>query len=160
MHVTSWESISKKKQLGGWDIKNIKWFNIALVLKTIWIGLSGNGPWGEILRAKYLWRKSLVDWIINYPNNIVGGSIVWRGFVKHFYWIGQLVAWNIGNVRLVCVGIDPFIGGEHSYLLPNLMVCYLNSLSIHTLDQCFWIQSVFGGSIVWISAWNLGLSSF
>jgi hypothetical protein len=53
IHLTSWESISKPKVLGGWGIKNIKWFNIALVLKTIWIGLSGNGLWGEILRAKY-----------------------------------------------------------------------------------------------------------
>jgi hypothetical protein len=71
-----------------------------------------------------------------------------------------LVAWKISNGRLVRVGIDPFIGGEDSYLLPNLMVRYLNSLGIHTLDQCLGSRSVFGGSVVWISAQTLGLSGF
>ena len=115
---------------------------------------------GRNLKAKYFRRKSLVDWIRNYPNNPVGGSIVWRDFVKHFHWIGQLVAWKIGNRRLVHVGIDPFIGGEDSYLHLDLMVRYLNSLGIHTLDQCLGSRSVFGGSVVWLSARSLGLSGF
>jgi hypothetical protein len=41
VHLTNWESMSCPKVLGGWGIKHLTWFNIALSLKNIWKGLCG-----------------------------------------------------------------------------------------------------------------------
>jgi len=76
IHLTSWESISKPKALGGWGIEHLSCFYIALILKTIWKGLSGCGLWGDILKKKYLNRRSLVDWIRNTSQRKAMGSII------------------------------------------------------------------------------------
>jgi hypothetical protein len=60
IHLLSWDKISREKSLGRWGIQNIFWFNIALVLKTVWRGLMGKGSWSEILFAKYL--KTNLSW--------------------------------------------------------------------------------------------------
>jgi hypothetical protein len=92
IHLTSWDLISKPKDLGIWGIKYLKWFNIALILKTVWKGICGSGLWGEIIKAKYLRKINLIDWIRCFDMVVVTGSIVWRGFVNHFHWIGHLIS--------------------------------------------------------------------
>ena len=80
-HLVNWERLSEIKCLGGWDIKNIQWFNTALSMQSMWRGLFGKGLWSEVLRGKYI-KRSTLGWIRNLIKNTRNVSNLWRGFTK------------------------------------------------------------------------------
>ena len=53
-HLTNWRSLSLPFKWGGWGIKNLALFNIALCAKSLWRGLTGNNIWCPILKSKYM----------------------------------------------------------------------------------------------------------
>ena len=55
-HLTSWESLSKPRFLGGWGIKNLALFNSSLCSKSLWWPLHNEGIWGKVIGCKYLRR--------------------------------------------------------------------------------------------------------
>ena len=50
--MIGWENRYLLKDLGGWGIKNLHWFNDALRMKIFWRGLTGNTLWSTILKGK------------------------------------------------------------------------------------------------------------
>ena len=42
-HLVNWETLSLPIEFGGWDIKNLEWFGISLILKSMWKLLTGTG---------------------------------------------------------------------------------------------------------------------
>ena len=38
-HLSNWQHLTWPKEYGGWGIKNLHWFNIALRLKNFWMVL-------------------------------------------------------------------------------------------------------------------------
>ena len=44
---------------GGWDIKNLEWFEISFRMKSMWQLLTGNGIWNWIIAHKYLKNRPL-----------------------------------------------------------------------------------------------------
>jgi len=73
-HLADWESICLPKKMGGWGIKNMYWFNVALSLKTGWAALIDKGLWNSIILTKYLKRINLNDWIRYQKYRNGGGS--------------------------------------------------------------------------------------
>ena len=53
-HLVKWDMITRPYAFGGWNVKNLQWFNIALSMKSLWMALSGNGIWNKVLWDKYL----------------------------------------------------------------------------------------------------------
>ena len=49
-----WERLALPKYLGGWDIKNIKFFNMALFLRYLWSGVFYDGLWSMALKDRYM----------------------------------------------------------------------------------------------------------
>ena len=45
MHLVKWNTLTKPKALGGWDIKNIQWFSITLCMKNMERRIFGCGLW-------------------------------------------------------------------------------------------------------------------
>ena len=48
-HLASWKDLSWPKEHGGWGIKNLPWFSLALRLKTFWRILHSKGLWYQFL---------------------------------------------------------------------------------------------------------------
>ena len=69
-HLVDWHTISRPYDLGGWNIKNLDWFSIALRLKSVWIVLKGEGIWSLIINHKYLKNWSVVEWFRTQAFNV------------------------------------------------------------------------------------------
>jgi hypothetical protein len=54
MHLCNWEVLSRPKSSGGWGLKNLTHFNLALLAKTLWHTLFDRGLWHNIVMDKYL----------------------------------------------------------------------------------------------------------
>ena len=52
-------------------------------------------------------------------------SISWRGFIKHYPWIGMWILWKLGRGDAIRNGIDTFVSGEESYKLSSLLINFL-----------------------------------
>ena len=59
IHLMKWETVVKSKEFGGWDIKNLCWYSMALHMKSMWIYLIGKGLWNMVIMDKYLHNRSL-----------------------------------------------------------------------------------------------------
>ena len=59
IHMVSWDKIYNPKSIGGCEIKNIYWFSHTLSMKIRWIGIFGTYLWCDVLKSKYLKKKSL-----------------------------------------------------------------------------------------------------
>ena len=61
--MANWQRISHPYAYGGWDVKNLEWFNMALRMKSIRMEINGNDLWSMVLKAKYLQKLYVVDWL-------------------------------------------------------------------------------------------------
>ena len=109
-HLSNWKHLSWPKENGGWDIKNLHWFNIALRLNFFWMVLQNDGLWHYVLISKYLKNLSVVAWLRGKNFNFRGVSVIWKGFLLTLPWLGRSLAWQVGNGHDVLVGIDPILG--------------------------------------------------
>lgn len=58
-HLVKMASISKPKKAGGWGILDMRSFGKALLCKSLYRGIFGDGPWSKVIRTKYLKGRSL-----------------------------------------------------------------------------------------------------
>ena len=62
-HLAKWEIIVWPKDKGGWALKNIFKFSLALRAKRIWLTIFGDSLWSKVLKEKYYRKLTLVQWI-------------------------------------------------------------------------------------------------
>ena len=75
-HLVSWEHFSWPKDSGGWGIKNLHWFSIALRVKNFWMVLQNYGLWHQVLIGKYLRNQSMVAWLRGKKFTVRGASMI------------------------------------------------------------------------------------
>lgn len=61
--MVKWRKLTKPKEDGGWGLKNIHLFRMALAAKSLWRLMHNEGLWREIMIAKYIAPRSIEDWI-------------------------------------------------------------------------------------------------
>ena len=61
-HLASWKILSLPHSLGGWGIKHLENFNLALCAKLVWRCLFSVVLWGDLVKEKYLRGLDLVHW--------------------------------------------------------------------------------------------------
>ena len=55
--------VTRPYKFGGWNVKNLEWFNISLRMKILWISLTGKGIWNKVILVKYMRKTSLYYWV-------------------------------------------------------------------------------------------------
>ena len=80
-HLVSWKDLLWPKELGGWGIKNLHLFSIALRLKNLWRILHSKGLWYQVLHLKYMKSSSVIDWLKYKRFSSHCASAMWRGFL-------------------------------------------------------------------------------
>ena len=88
-HLTNWKSLSWPKYHGGWGIKNLPWFSIALRPKNLWLVLHNDGLWNRVIFSKYIKRCSIESWLRDKNFQSRGASVIWRGFLLTLPWLGR-----------------------------------------------------------------------
>ena len=96
-HLVDWLTISRPYELGGWNIKNIEWFSLALCSKSLWLVLNGDGFWSQIIKHKYLKNLPVDVWIRQQYFSVQGTSHMWNGFIIAISWITICLGWKTGN---------------------------------------------------------------
>ena len=83
--------------MGGWGIKQLNHFALALAAKSIWRMLSENNLQTSVVRRKYIDPTPLDDWIRSPVKETKRVSTIWKANILVFYLVGQGLACNIGN---------------------------------------------------------------
>ena len=133
-HLASWKDLSWPKEFGGWGIKNLPWFILALRLKKLWRILHSKGLWYQVLHFKYMKGCKVVDWLRYKHFSSRNVSVMWRGFIQALPWMGIHLAWQVGSGENVLLGIDPIVGSHSSFDFPEDLRSYLENLNICTLS--------------------------
>ena len=60
-HLVKWVDVCQPRDQGGLGITNLEIKNISLLCKWLWRLENEEGDWQEMIRAKYLSRKTLVQ---------------------------------------------------------------------------------------------------
>jgi hypothetical protein len=63
VHLCSWEVLSQSKSSGGWGLRNLSHFNLALISNTLWHILFQEGIWHKIVMEKYLKKLNVINWV-------------------------------------------------------------------------------------------------
>ena len=132
-HLANWKLLSWPKKYGGWGIKNLPWFSLALRQKKIWMALQHDGLWKQVITHKYLKNVSMVDWLRSKNFNPRGGSVIWRGFLQTLPYLGRGLSWQVGDGSNIHLGIDPIMEANLSLSLPPDLLNFLADLNINTL---------------------------
>ena len=93
-HMVKWQFVCRPREKGGLGIKNLKFFNIALLCKWWWRLENEDGLWQELVRAKYGIKKDI--WSVKFKQN---DSPVWKDLqkVKKYYIQGRKMIVIGGN---------------------------------------------------------------
>ncbi|KAI5424837.1 hypothetical protein KIW84_030864 [Lathyrus oleraceus] len=99
-HTVSWDNITKPKNMGGLEIRNLTDMNKARLFKLGWSLRSGdNSVWCQVLQGKY-GRKdgSLIDLATKAYD-----SSLWKSIENIWPEVNNMVQWRVGNGQRVNV---------------------------------------------------------
>ena len=72
---------------------------------------------------KYLYQKSVTNWLINKSFKKNGMSRIWLGLSKVLFLILHGLSWILGNGHSINLGNDRILDmGDHSFLLSDLLL--------------------------------------
>jgi len=61
-HLSKLSDISLPKKSGGWGLLDLSTFGKALICKSLWRGIFGDGAWSMIIKKKYMANKDIIFW--------------------------------------------------------------------------------------------------
>jgi hypothetical protein len=116
-HLCRWDILSRPKKVGGWGLKNLTFFNTALLANTLWRVLTHDSIWHRIILDKYLGDTPVFAWIRKSSHLQQRASSFWNGLTKTFFVILHWLRWRPGSGTLISIGRDKIIGLEDRSLL-------------------------------------------
>ena len=157
MHLVDWHIISTPYEYGDWNIKNLEWFGMSLILKSLWMVLNGRGLWSHIIAHKYLKNISVDEWIHTQHFPVHGTSFFWKGFIRSLSWITSQLWWKVGNGLRIRLGINRIAGLNTPFVLSECLREYLYGFGITHLFQAQNLDYGPNYQEYWYTAANLNL---
>jgi hypothetical protein len=116
-HLCKWDLISLPKRHGGWGLRNIMDFKLALAANSLWRVLTSSGIWHRVIKYKYLPHSTIKNWFRSPTFQQKSTSSIWGGLLKSVHLINHWLSWNPGSGQLIEIGEDRILGmGEKSFL--------------------------------------------
>ena len=156
-NLVDWHTISIPYAFGGWNIKNLDWFSLALRLKRFWMVLNGEVIFSQIVKHKYLENNPVNEWLFLQRFTIQGTSYIWNGFIRAISWITRCLGWKAWNGQSIKVGIDPVVGLSSDYIFPEDLRIYLAYYGISYLFDARNVGIVTSSRTSWLIAEDLDL---
>jgi hypothetical protein len=145
----SWKDVCRPKDEGGLGVKDLGWFNLALLAKWRWRLLMENGPlWKKVLEAKYgdVSRLNLT---------LVRGckpSLWWKdllGLGVEGDWILEVFAKEVGDGGATRFWLDPWVGRDPlCSSFPRLFRVALQP-ELNVKDMGEWVNGIWCWSFKW-----------
>lgn len=157
-HLVKMDKLSKPKNSGGWGLLDLRSFWKALLCKSLWKGIYGEGPLRSITKMKYMGGKDIVHW---YRVGGIGskyGFAIWLSFRKIEYYFLKNLIWSFQSDNRLFIGTDSFISRcEKIYVLVNLL-SFFHRKGFFTWDKL--IAAWQGPIPLWREADSLGMCDF
>ena len=93
IHLCKLVSLCRSKRHDGWGILNTRFFNNALLMKSFWKAVNGDGLWQDVIRCKYIrgdFLKQILCSNFPIPRN---ASAIWRSFRMISSHISDRLSW-------------------------------------------------------------------
>jgi exonuclease III len=158
-HLCNWEVISKPKKMGGWGLKNLPFFQRALLANTLWRILMKPGLWSKVIKAKYFPQIPVHLWLRSTTGRRIEGSHTWRNLLTTLPIILHWLSWKPGNGYQIEVGRDVMLGLGKLALLSTNLLEHLHRKNIFFLFQIKSNQSGGHLSDCWLRSEELGLDA-
>jgi hypothetical protein len=140
-HLCKWEDLSKPKTLGGWGLKHLPMFQLALSTNTFWRLLTTPGLWSSVIRAKYLHQLPVHLWFRFAEAQPKSGSHLWKKLSATLPIILKWLSWDPGDGRLIEVGRDCILDlGNKAFsprLFEHISVAKISSFYINFTPHLF-----------------------
>lgn len=81
-HLIKLYHITLPKHMGGWGILNLRRFGWALLLKSMWRRIFGNGIWGMTIRHKYQKNHDFSLWMRRGCIRTTSSLAIWLSVTK------------------------------------------------------------------------------
>jgi hypothetical protein len=134
-HLSSWASLTTPKKAGGWGLRDLSLFNIALLVSSLWRAVNLNSIWHRIVAGKYLGSQSLCSWLRKPSLKLNRASIFWKGMIASSPVILHWLRWKPGSGTEIRLGRDQIVGLDEKSL-PHTDLCLkLSSLNLFSLAQ-------------------------
>eukprot|EP00253_Pinus_taeda_P010699 PITA_10699 len=126
-HLSKLSDISLPKSLGGWGLLDLQTFEKALLCKSLWRGIYGEGPWSSTIQKKYMGSKD----------------------ISHWFRLGRIGS-TYGEIL---IGIDHFLSGVEEIIVPKTLIKFFHRKGFFFWDK---LISDWQGSIpLWKEAENM-----
>jgi hypothetical protein len=116
-------------------LQNIFLFSQALVAKLIWRLITSDKIWTSVIKQKYIYSSTLLDWIRSPLKKSANCSLTWKATLKSFFVVGDGLAWRIGDGTKVCIGVDPWLGNNVLHILLPKLIKSLHDQGFFHLNQ-------------------------
>lgn len=117
-----WQTTTTSKNFGGLGLKNLHYFNIALLSKTAWSILENpNSLLHQVYKSKYSKNSNLL-----HSSFKVGGSWGWRSISTGITEIRNKLHWLIGDGNSVKVWDDTWVNHSPLKVTDNSNMNFLN----------------------------------
>lgn len=81
-------------------------FGKALLCKSLWRAIHGDGSWSNIIQKKYLGRKDLTFWFRKGKTGASYGSSIWLSFHKLETYLLKNLIWCFQSGSKILIGKD------------------------------------------------------
>eukprot|EP00253_Pinus_taeda_P024795 PITA_24795 len=152
-HLSKLSNISLPKSMGGWGLLDMRTFGKALLCKSLWGAIHGEGSWSSIIQKKYLGRKDLTFWFREGRIGAPYGSPIWLSFHKIENFFLKNLIWRFQFGNNILIGKDQFLSGAEEINVPIPLLNFF-----HRRDLFFWdsLIATWQGSIpLWKDAGTL-----
>jgi hypothetical protein len=151
-HLCNWETISKPKKMGGWGLRNLPFFNRALLANTLWRIIMKPGIWSKVIKAKYFPQLPVLFWLRSASERPTVCSQTWKHLLTTLPIILHWLSWAPGNGHLIEVGRDSLLGLGKLAMLSTDLLKHLHQKNLFFLYQ--FISSHSGGLLSdrWLSS--------
>lgn len=138
-HLIKLASISLPTNMGDWGLIDLRSFRKALLCKSLWRAIQGEGPWSYMIQMKYLGRKSLQFW---FKKGTIGASYaspIWLSFRRiELYFLKNLI-WHFQTGSKILIGKDRFKCGAEELNIPEPLLNFF-----HRRGMFYWDSLIAG----------------
>ncbi|KAJ8505060.1 hypothetical protein OPV22_005946 [Ensete ventricosum] len=108
MHMANWDSICKPKDEGGLNLRHIRDWNKACMVKQLWDILQNKSSlWSQWVFARYLTKESI--WEVSAKTS---HSAAWKGILKARRWLRNNISYVISSGTNINMWYDPWVNGK------------------------------------------------
>lgn len=135
IHLVKLDKISLPKKMGGWGLLDMRTFGRALLCKTLWLGIFGEGLWSLTIKKKYMLNRDMEFWYRRGSIGVRHGSTIWLSLRKIQSYFLKNLRWNLFASNRIMIGLDSIVGGCEEVLFPECLLNLFHKRRFFTWDK-------------------------